>query len=358
MDSLTQAVLGAAVSVAVLGRRIGPRKAALAGAALGTLPDLDVFYPFGDPVSDFVLHRSATHSLIVQALATPLIGEAMRAAFDGLKRQRWLAYAAVFLCLATHALLDAFTVYGTQLLWPISDYPFGVGSVFIIDPLYTLPLLGVTIWALAARQWHTGLGRGIAGALVLSTAYLGWTAAAQALAERRAGTALARAGIAPERVLATPTPFNSLFWRIIAIDGERYVNVYVPLAGGDEAVRLHLHRRIEACVDAIPDARRVAEFSKGFYRVTRDGSAVRIADLRMGIHPNYVFDFRIAESGPAGLAATAPERILGPRQAEGDWPWLLAGILGEPEVRPVEAASLVGAGGRLAAGEQTSAQAC
>ena len=48
MDSLTQFALGAGVGAALLGRRIGPRKAALAGGILGTVPDLDVFFPFDD----------------------------------------------------------------------------------------------------------------------------------------------------------------------------------------------------------------------------------------------------------------------------------------------------------------------
>ena len=53
--------------------------------------------------------------------------------------RRW--WVAMWLALVTHPLLDTMTVYGTQLALPFSDWPFGVGSVFIIDPLYTLPLL-------------------------------------------------------------------------------------------------------------------------------------------------------------------------------------------------------------------------
>ena len=49
MDSLTQIALGAAVGTAVLGRKVGAR-AALWGAAVATLPDLDVLFPYGDPV--------------------------------------------------------------------------------------------------------------------------------------------------------------------------------------------------------------------------------------------------------------------------------------------------------------------
>lgn len=47
MDSLTQIALDAAVGETVLGQRVG-RKAALWGAILGTLPDLDVLIPFGE----------------------------------------------------------------------------------------------------------------------------------------------------------------------------------------------------------------------------------------------------------------------------------------------------------------------
>ena len=48
---------------------------------------------------------------------------------------------AIPLALVTHPLLDAFTVYGTQLLWPLPMRPVMWSSVFIIDPLYTFSLL-------------------------------------------------------------------------------------------------------------------------------------------------------------------------------------------------------------------------
>ena len=63
MDSLTQLTLGAAVGEAVLGRQVG-RRAALWGALLGTLPDLDVFLPLGDAVRDFTYHRGPSLSLL------------------------------------------------------------------------------------------------------------------------------------------------------------------------------------------------------------------------------------------------------------------------------------------------------
>lgn len=344
MDSLTQAVLGAAVSVAVAGPRIGPRKAALLGAALGTLPDLDVLYKHGDPVSNFVLHRGWSHSLLVHAAVTPLIGETLIRLFRGFREHRTAAYLTVFLCLTTHALIDAITVYGTRLLWPVVDTPFGVGSVFIIDPLYTIPLLVAVLWALAIPDWSARLKRVTSGALALSTLYLGWSLVAQQIAAGKAQVALAEAGIEAERTLSTPMPFNTLLWRTIAVDGPVYYNVYQPVFGGAGTARIHSHTRLVPggpCLEEMPHGATVAEFAKGFYRTQIDGQGFRVADLRMGATPTFVFDFRVAALEGDGWQAIHPERVQSTRSQEGDIAWLVDAMLGSDAVRPAERASLI-----------------
>jgi len=343
LDSLTQAVLGATVAVAVAGPKIGPRKAALAGAVLGTLPDLDVLYKHGDPVSDFVLHRGWSHSLLVHAALTPLLGEGLIRLFKGLRQERVAAYLTVFLCLTTHALLDAMTVYGTRLLWPLVETPFGVGSVFIIDPLYTLPLLVATLWALTVPDWSGRLKRVTAGALMLSTLYLGWSVAAQRIADGKAREAMAAAGLSAERMLATPMPFNTLLWRTIAVDGPVYYNIYQPVFGDRDSARIHAHPRLAPdgpCLDTLDPAATVAAFSKGYYRTLRDEHGLRIADLRMGVTPDFVFDFRVAAPEAGAWKEIHPERVRAPRSAEGDIAWLLGAMFGDAAVRPAEAASL------------------
>jgi hypothetical protein len=71
MDSLTQATLGAAVGVAVMGRRTAAWKAALWGAALGTLPDMDVVFDFGDPIRNMTEHRAESHAIFTNCLRRP-----------------------------------------------------------------------------------------------------------------------------------------------------------------------------------------------------------------------------------------------------------------------------------------------
>ncbi|MEO1162017.1 MAG: metal-dependent hydrolase, partial [Pseudomonadota bacterium] len=174
MDSLTQVLLGASVAELVIGRAIG-RKAALYGAMLGTLPDLDVFIPFGGAVEDFTYHRGFSHSLLVLSAAAPVIGWALYKLHGLASLKLWIAM--VWLVLITHPLLDSFTVYGTQLFWPITEYPVSGSSTFIIDPAFTLWLaIGVIAVVAFNRRERTGY-RVNTVCLTLAGAYLAWTLA-------------------------------------------------------------------------------------------------------------------------------------------------------------------------------------
>ena len=340
MDTVTQFALGACVGAAVAGPRVGVRRAAMAGGVLGVLPDVDVFWPFEDAIERFVLHRSVTHSLVIHALVTPIFAEGL-ARLAGVSRgARPRMYLAVFLCLATHALLDSMTIYGTRLFWPIWPEAVGLGSVYIIDPVYTLPLLFATVWALLVARWNAAVGRVLGVALAVSTAYLSWSAAAQSRAESRAKSLLAEARIAPDRIVATPTPFNTLFWRVIAVHGSQYFNIYVPLfgAGGTETAYRHPRRppAVE-CLGWNGAVERLIAFTDGFYRLEAENGVLAVADLRMGLTPRYVFRFVVAEHAPVGFRETTPRRIRTGRTAPGDIDWLKAGILGRRAIRPAEA---------------------
>ncbi len=367
MDSVTQFALGAVVGTAVLGRRMGVRRAALTGGLLGTLPDLDVYLPAADPVDSFVSHRGASHSLVVHAVLTPVIGEGLVRLFAALRGARGQVYHAVFLCLATHALLDAMTVYGTRLFWPLWPEPLGLGSIFIIDPLYTLPLLVMMLWAFCQRDWSMRFRKGVVFSLTASTLYLGWTVAAQQIAEARGTAYLAAREITPELTTAGPTPLNSLFWRLIAVDGSQYYTVYIPLLGSESTVTAYKHPRwtddvacwAEQATAGEGLAGILARFADGFYQITSEDRAVVVSDLRMGLFPRYVFRFAVAEHAADGITDTAPRRLRSARQGPGDMDWLVAGVLGRKSVRLAEAERLFEDGNiQIAAVDRPSVQAC
>lgn len=314
MDSLSQVALGAAVGVAVMGRRTAVWKAAAWGAVAGTLPDLDVLIDQGDPLRNMVLHRAETHALFwLTVFSVPfaaLVAWLSRSADAPTPWRRW--WLALWLALVTHPLLDAMTVYGTQLALPWTDHPYGVGSVFIIDPLYTLPLLVGTGWALRAR----GLGRGLranAAGLVLSTAYLAWGAAVQAHVDGVARAALAAQNIPFDRLLVTPTPFNTVLWRVVAVSadaagatpggssggprGDHYHEGFYSLFDASERIAFDRFDRggaLAAELQQVPGAQRLMDFTKGFYKLEDDNGRIAVTDLRMGQEPTYTFGFEVA----------------------------------------------------------------
>ena len=123
MDSVTQLVLGSAVSIATLGRRTAVWKAALWGGIAGTLPDLDALIDHGDAILNMVLHRSESHALLyLTLLSAPLAWLVSRLHRQPDLFNRW--WLALWLALVTHPLLDWMTVYGTQLLLPFTHTPY------------------------------------------------------------------------------------------------------------------------------------------------------------------------------------------------------------------------------------------
>ena len=331
MDSVSQIALGAAVGVAAMGRRTALWKSAVWGAVAGTLPDLDVFIDHGDAIANMVLHRAESHALFWLTLfSLPFAAGVARLHGEWMLRKRW--WLAIWLALVTHPLLDAMTVYGTQLALPFSSRPFGVGSVFIIDPLYTLPLLlGTGITLATTRLRANTLG------LVLSTAYLAWGFGAQQHVERLARDALTRQGIVAERMLVTPSAFNTIAWRVVVMQREHYFEGFYSLLDKERTIRFDRFERgalLEPEVSGIPGYQRLRDFSHGFYALRQQGPRVLINDLRMGQEPAYTFSFAIAERASPAQALAVPEQV-GTRPDLGKlMPWLWRRIGGDPAPPP------------------------
>lgn len=333
MDSLTQIALGAAVGEATAGRQVG-RRAMLWGALCGTFPDLDSFLPLGGPVADFTYHRGASHSLFVLAALTPLFAWLIGKLHPDTRQHRVRWAALVYLVFSTHVLLDSFTVYGTQIFWPLWTTPMTWSTIFIIDPLYTLPLLiGVIAALVAGRRRGWGRAANTAG-LALSTAYLAWTLGVKLHVEQVAHRALEDQRIPVSGVLTTPAPFNTILWRILAVNEEHYYEGFYSLLDDSTDVRFSEHPRNLGMLGSGSLAhswpvQRLQWFTKGFYTVERAGDAVAVTDLRMGVEPDYVFSFKVGRPGNPHPQPVPAERL----PAEHNWsrlPGIWARIWSEP----------------------------
>ena len=329
MDTVTQIALGAAVGEATLGRRVGWR-ASVWGGLCGLLPDLDVLWPFADQVSAFTWHRGYTHSAAVLVLATPFVAWAALRIHPGTREfwRGWLLLA--FLALVTHPLLDCFTVYGTQILLPFSDHPVGWSTIFIIDPAFSVPVIfGVLAARVLVRKPALGHRINNVG-LAIGIAWLAITVVAKAHVNRVAENSLPP-GVT--RYLTTPSPFNAILWRVVAMTGEgRYLEGYYSILDAEPEVsfvwRPDGHALLEPIRSQAPVARLVW-FSRGFFAVRELATGeIVLSDLRMGLEERFVFSFVVGRRAghtvepvpvyrrpdpdvPRRIWAALGERILG-----------------------------------------------
>ena len=131
---LTHAAVPLAIGFGLGGRFISRRLLAF-GVAASILPDLDVLaFRLHIAYADTFGHRGASHSLsfaIFVALVAMLFS-------SRLKSRPFITFFFIFVCAASHALLDMFTNggYGVALWWPFSaERLFAPWQVIEVSPL-------------------------------------------------------------------------------------------------------------------------------------------------------------------------------------------------------------------------------
>ncbi|MGB1457266.1 metal-dependent hydrolase [Spongiibacter marinus] len=291
MDPLTQGLLGASAAQNLS----PPRRYAVAAATLGFLSgmaaDLDVLIRSPhDSLLFLEFHRQFTHSLVFIPVGALLCAAVLRLFF----RRRWpmsFGRSALF-CgagYATHALLDACTTYGTQLLWPFSDTRVAWNILSIIDPLYTLPIAALVALAWRGnRRWAARL----ALAWILTYPLLGVVQRERAEAE---GYRLAASrGHEVESLEAKPSFANLILWKTVYRSHDRFYVDAVRVARdiriypGDSIAALNIPRDLPwlpSVSRQANDVKRFDWFSKG-YTALQPGNPSKIIDIRYSILPH------------------------------------------------------------------------
>ena len=306
MDSVTQAALGATVGGVVAGRTLG-RKAFVIGAIAGTAPDLDIVARFFvDETTRLLTHRSATHSLILMPMLAALLAwrlpgwasrtRLLRAA--PLSSMQW--FALLFWCFVTHILLDWCTIFGTQLWFPLTTEAYAFPVLFIIDPLYSAPLLIAVAWGLRRARTETGRRRvavgGLAG-LAVSGLYLAFAVFAKSLAVAEVNAVFAARGVEARQQVTHNSPLNTVLWRTVAVGDHGYWTADYSLAGcGVHVKYVAAHPQREAFVAAARedgDLRNLLRFSGGFFYLRDLDGELVFTDLRYGEGDEHPFQFRV-----------------------------------------------------------------
>ncbi|HMU97354.1 MAG TPA: metal-dependent hydrolase [Chitinophagales bacterium] len=308
MDSFTQITLGIATAEVIAGKELKNRTF-LYGAILGTIPDLDILVgKFMNDVDGVAIHRGLSHSILFFACISPFFAWLIYKMEKG-KIQYNKAIWLVFWCLLTHVLLDMFTSWGTQILWPL-DYRFALKTIFVVDPLFTIPLLIALIFVWRNKdnfQRQKYLFRG----LYISLTYLLLTGCIKLYAVAKFEQALKDNKLIYQHLIVKPTAFNCILWNANVATSEGYYLADYSLFDS-QAIRFKFYSKnktLEEKLTTISDFQKLKSISEGWYLITQQNEKLYFNDLRFGLlnddekKPQFAFCYEFIPSSNGNLSA-------------------------------------------------------
>ena len=293
MDPITQATFGA-IFAQTQGQKKDLAKAALFGALAGMAPDLDVLIrSFEDSLRAIEYHRHFTHSLIFIPLGAlicsgflhALLGRALNVNFKQ-------SFLWCLLGMATHGLLDSLTSYGTLLFWPFSNQRVAWDIISIIDPLITLPLIGLSLAAILTKQ-RKYIFLGIAWAFL----YFGFSYTQQQKAISEALKLSEKRNVEVLHIEAKPSLANIFIWKVITTTEDKYYVDAVKIGPGKSIVwegeninKLSIERDLPWLKEGSQqrkDIERFRWFSNGYIALDRN-NPYQITDIRYSFLPQKI----------------------------------------------------------------------
>jgi inner membrane protein len=122
------------------------------------------------------------------------------------------------------------------------------------------------------------------------------------MAEQRVEAVMAEQGIQASQVFSTPTPFNSLLWRVIIVDRDAYYEALVSWLDHrpPALVRIPRGERLASVLSDSPQHARLQWFTGGVLRYDEVDGQLLVTDLRLGMTGFHPFRFALAERSGDG----------------------------------------------------------
>ena len=201
----------------------------------------------------------------------------------------------------THALLDCFTTWGTQLFWP---HPERIAwkTIFVVDPLYTLPYIVILIRLLFLKK-DTHKRRKLNWiAITVTTSYLLFTIANKLFINQKFSKMLSQEKIAYLHFDSRPMPLQNILWTANAETGDAFHILFYSWFDSDYQSSYAIqknHHLLEPYLNN-EQIKKLIEISEGYYTITDKEDYLIFNDLRFGqtlgwIDPksNFVFSYKI-----------------------------------------------------------------
>ena len=312
MDSFTQIALGIAIAEVCAGKKL-KNKTVLYGAVLGTIPDLDVVVGLLlNPVDAILLHRGISHSLFLFLFLSPILGWII-SKIEKDKINFVHATNMAFWCLFTHVLLDLFTSWGTQILWPL-DYRFALKTIFVIDPLYTIPLVISLIMVWKTKDIILRKKYIIRG-LLISSSYLLLSCFIKVYALNQFEKALTKQRIHYSEIIVKPTAFNLILWNANVATFDNYLlgNYSIFDTQPISFTAYRKNKILESQLNGNSDFDKLKKASEGWYIISQKNQSFYFNDLRFGLlnddskNPQFAFSYQFIRKKEGLKAVEVPK---------------------------------------------------
>ena len=258
----------------------------LVGAIAQSIPDIDFLATFWSSESgDILSHRGFTHSFLFGFLATLLLS----ALCSRYLRKWWMGWRTWFLLIglniAIHLLIDTCNAYGLGLLEPFNDRRFSFHILFVADPLFSIwPFFAFVALLIMKiknpkRKYWSRLG------IAMSIIYLCYALFNKTIIESDIKKSLVEQGLPSEKILVTPTPFNSLLWYAVAKDKNGYHVTYRSVLGRDKPIRYTYFSRKDSLKKLIRNKEEMEAmigFADDFYTLEKRKDTMVLYVLRFG----------------------------------------------------------------------------
>jgi inner membrane protein len=302
VDTLTHTVLGACLGEAIAGKKIG-KKAMLYGAIANNLPDIDVIAAlWTEHAENMLVHRGITHSLLIAFLFSPAIAYAFQKRHPGITiKESLMLWGSGMLI---HIFIDAYTSYGTGWFEPFDHRRVTFNALYIVDPVFTLPMLISASGLLILKRHSEKRMRWAKAGLYLSATYLLFVTVNKLYVNSVIRENIKTQNIQCKKFMATPTPLNNFLWYVIVDNGKDFHSGYYSDFDRNKTIAFNLVKKNDSLLIPFKSTKeviRLIRFSQGYYCLKREGdSSVIFNDMRFGSQGGwfikdapYVFRFDI-----------------------------------------------------------------
>jgi inner membrane protein len=250
----------------------------------GRLPDL--LTSFYHPLDAALVHRGFSHSLLFALLAGPALG----CLFHRIYKKRYTQKSWILLwtlAIVTHPMLDMFTNYGTQFLWPF-DARITFNTVFVIDPLYTVPFMAMLLVALFMKRDNPKRAKWNRAGIIWSTGYLLWGVVVKLILLSNVSAYFGDDKKNAGNTVVTPMPLTSFYWQIITQDERNYYvgykSLFAPFKPEDVEIVPKNHALLTPVSwnDGTDRVRQLKYITNGYYALEQSRDTIRCYDLRFG----------------------------------------------------------------------------